>query len=69
MRHLVAAGSDASSLQRQRDFFFRYLLPGHAGFCDAAHKANLSSYYEAAVRLLEVFLESDLSQFELGWEQ
>jgi TorA maturation chaperone TorD len=66
MRHLVAAGSDAHSLQRQRDFFSRYLLPGYRGFCDAAHKVELSTYYKAAVRLLEVFMESDLAQFEMG---
>jgi len=66
MRHLVAAGSDEQSLQRQREFFVRYLLPFYEGFCDAAHKSKLSDYYQAAVRLLEVFLESDLSQFEMG---
>jgi TorA maturation chaperone TorD len=66
MRHLVAAGSDASSLQRQRAFFARYLQPAYRGFCDAAHKADLSDYYRSAVRLLEVFMESDLAQFEMG---
>jgi len=66
MRHLVAAGSDASSLQRQRTFFARYLQPAYRGFCDAAHKADLSDYYRSAVRLLEVFMESDLAQFEMA---
>ena len=66
MRHLVAAGSDASSLQRQRAFFARYLQPAYRGFCDAAHKADPSDYYRSAVRLLEVFMESDLAQFEMG---
>lgn len=66
MRHLVAAGSDAQSLQRQREFFARYLQPGYRGFCDAAHKAKLSQYFRAAVRLLEVFMEADLTQFEMG---
>jgi TorA maturation chaperone TorD len=66
MRHLVAAGSDVQSLQRQQEFFARYLLPVYSGFCDAAHKTNLSGYYMAAIRLLEVFMESDLAQFEMG---
>jgi len=66
MRHLVAAGSDAPSLQRQRDFFNRYLLPGYRGFCDAAHKVPLSDFYKSTVRLFEVFMESDLAQFEMG---
>jgi TorA maturation chaperone TorD len=66
MRHLVAAGSDAQSLQRQQDFFVRYLQPAYRGFSDAAHKANLGPYYVAAVRLLETFMESDLAQFEMG---
>jgi TorA maturation chaperone TorD len=66
MRHLVAAGSDEQALRRQREFFARYLQPAYQAFCDAAHKADLSSYYRAAVRLLEVFLESDQSQFEMG---
>jgi TorA maturation chaperone TorD len=66
MRHLVAAGSDAPSLLRQREFFARYLQPAYRGFCDAAHKARLSNFYTAVVRLLEVFMESDLAQFEMG---
>jgi TorA maturation chaperone TorD len=66
MRHLVAAGSDEQSLQRQWEFFARYLLPTYRGFCDAAHKAALSDYYMAAVDLLEVFLQSDLAQFEMA---
>jgi TorA maturation chaperone TorD len=66
MRHLVTAGSDVQSLQRQREFFARYLQPLYGGFCDAAHKAELSQYYRTAVRLLEVFLDSDSTQFEMG---
>ena len=66
MRHLVAAGSDAQSLERQREFFARYLQPAFRGFCGAAHKVNLSNFYKAAVRLLEAFMESDLAQFEMG---
>ena len=66
MRHLVAAGSDTPSLQRQREFFARYLQPAYRGFCDAAHKVELSDYWKASVRLLEVFVESDLAQFEMG---
>lgn len=66
MRHLVAAGSDDRSLQQQREFFARYLQPVYRGFCDAAHKTELSNYYEAAVCLLEVFMEADLAQFEMS---
>jgi TorA maturation chaperone TorD len=66
MRHLVAAGSDEPSLRRQREFFARYLQPAYRAFCAAAHKADLSTYYRTAVRLLEVFMESDQSQFEMG---
>jgi TorA maturation chaperone TorD len=66
MRHLVAAGSDEQSLQRQREFFARYLLPAYPAFCVAAHKADLSDYYKAAVDMLEVFLQSDLAQFEMA---
>jgi TorA maturation chaperone TorD len=65
MRHLVAGGSDDGSLLRQRQFFANYLEPGYRGFCDAAHKANLSDYYNAAVDMLEVFLDSELAQFEM----
>jgi TorA maturation chaperone TorD len=66
MRHLVAAGSDAPSLQRQHEFFAHYLQPTYGGFCDAAHKVNLGKFYTAVVRLLEVFMEADLAQFEMG---
>lgn len=66
MRHLVAAGSDEQSLERQREFFVHYLQPAYRGFCGAAHKVELSNFYDAAVRLLEAFVESDLAQFEMG---
>jgi TorA maturation chaperone TorD len=66
MRHLVAAGSGPQSLQRQREFFARYLEPAYRGFCSAANGIDLSAYYRAAVRLLEAFLDSDLAQFEMG---
>jgi TorA maturation chaperone TorD len=65
MRHLVATGSDAQSLQHQLEFFSRYLQPAYRGFCDAAHKVKLSAYFKAAVRLLEAFVDSDLAQFEM----
>jgi TorA maturation chaperone TorD len=66
MRHLVAAGSDEKSLTRQREFFVRYLQPAFREFCDAAHKADLSDFYKAAVRTLAAFMVSDLAQFEMG---
>lgn len=66
MRHLVASGSDVKSLKRQQEFFVRYLLPAYRGFCDAAHKADLSAFYRAAVRTLDAFIVSDLAQFEMG---
>ena len=66
MRHLVAAGSDPQALQRQREFFSRYLAPAYRGFCSAANDIDLSAYYRAAVRLLEAFMDSDLAQFEMG---
>lgn len=66
MRHLVAAGSDAQSLQRQQEFLARYLQPAYRGFAGAAHKAGHGAFYTAAVRLLETFIESDLAQFEMG---
>jgi TorA maturation chaperone TorD len=66
MRHLVAAGSEEQSLQQQRNFFARFLEPTYRSFCSAAHHAGLSSYYEAAVGLLEVYLASEQSQFEIG---
>ena len=68
MRHLVAAGSDATSLQRQREFFSRYLQPAFREFCDAAHKADLSDFYRAAIRTLDAFMVSDIAQFDMGSE-
>jgi TorA maturation chaperone TorD len=61
----VAAGSDEPSLQRQREFFSRFLQPAYGPFCDAAHKVDFSDYYKAAIRLLEVFMESELAQFDM----
>jgi TorA maturation chaperone TorD len=66
MRHLVAAGSDGQSLQRQREFYSRYLLPAYRDFCDAAHKAGLSDFYEAAVRLFDAFMTAEQVQFDMA---
>jgi TorA maturation chaperone TorD len=66
MRHLVTAGSDDRSLLRQRRFFATYLEPAYRGFCDAARKADLSDYARASVDMLEVFLDSELAQFEMA---
>ena len=65
MRHLVAAGSDMQSLQRQQEVFARYLQPAYRAFCDAAHKVDLSDFYKAALRMFEAFMNSDLAQFEM----
>jgi TorA maturation chaperone TorD len=66
MRHLVSAGSDERSLLRQRQFFATYLEPAYRAFCDAARRAELSDYYRAALDMLEVFLDSELAQFEMA---
>lgn len=66
MRHLVSAGSDDGSLLRQRQFFASFLEPAYRAFCDAARKADLSDYFRAAVDMLEVFLDSELAQFEMA---
>ncbi len=66
MRHLVAAGSNEQSLQRQREFFTRFLEPTYLGFCNAARNTALSGYYDAAARLLQVYMAAEWSQFEIG---
>ena len=66
MRHLAAAGSDEQSLQRQRKFYSRYLAPAYRDFCDAAHKASLSSFYAAAVCIFDIFMAAELAQFEMA---
>jgi len=66
MRHLVAAGSDGESLQQQREFYSRYLLPAYRDFCDAAHKAGLSEFYQAAVRIFEAFMTAEQVQFDMA---
>lgn len=65
MCHLVAAGSDAASLQRQREFCTRYLLPAYGGFVAAAQQARLSPYHDAAVGLLASFLDNERLQFDM----
>jgi TorA maturation chaperone TorD len=65
MRHLVAQGSDASSLQRQESFFREYLQPGYHGFCNATRELPATPFHVAVVDLLEVFLDAEAAQFEM----
>ena len=66
MRHLATAGSDRQSLQRQREFYSRYLAPAYRDFCDAAHKAGLSEFYQTAVRVFDAFMSAEQVQFEMA---
>ena len=46
MRHLILLGSEDAALQKQQDFFGRYLAPSYEGFCDAIAASEKANFYK-----------------------
>ena len=56
MRHLVLAGSDAASLERQSDFFRRYLERSMPALCRAVDECAGADFYRAVAALARSFI-------------
>ncbi len=66
MRHLVTRGDSDEALERQRQFFQRFVAPGFGGFCRAAREVELSAFYLSVIDLLDAFLSAEVGQFEMS---
>jgi TorA maturation chaperone TorD len=56
MRHLISLGSEDVSLQRQQEFFERYLARSYLGFCGAISKSEKANFYKHVAHFAESFL-------------
>ncbi len=56
MRHLISLGSDDVALQKQQQFFERYLARSFPGFCGAISKSETADFYKHVAHFAESFL-------------
>jgi len=56
MRHLISLGSEDAALQRQQEFFDRYIARSYPGFCGAISKSERANFYKHVAHFAERFL-------------
>lgn len=56
MRHLISQGSDDAALQKQRDFFSRYIERCFEPFCSAISKSERANFYKPVGHFVKAFL-------------
>ena len=56
MRLLISQGSADAALQKQRDFFSRYIEAAFGPFCSAIAKSERADFYKPVGRFAEAFL-------------
>jgi len=56
MRLLISQGSSDAALQKQRDFFSRYIERSCAPFCSAISRSERANFYKPVGRFAEAFL-------------
>jgi TorA maturation chaperone TorD len=65
MRYLAAAGSDDAAMQKQKDFYFKYLFPCYADFCAAASASPNTNFYKRVAEFTKAFLDLEADSFEM----
>ena len=56
MRHLISQGSEDAALQKQREFFSRYVEASLKRFCSAVAASEKAIFYKHVAHFAEVFL-------------
>ena len=56
MRHLISQGSGDAALQKQSDFFGRYVERSFEPFCSAISNSGRANFYKPVGRFAEAFL-------------
>jgi len=56
MRHLISQGSGDAALQKQQEFFGRYIEPFSSRFCNAISASNRASFYKYVAEFSRAFL-------------
>jgi TorA maturation chaperone TorD len=63
MRHLIS--EEKADLERQKQFFERWLWPAVHPLCDAINKSELTPHYRAVSKFARAFFELEHSAFEM----
>ena len=56
MRHLISEGSTDAALQKQQQFFSRYIERSFAGFCAAISESGKANFFKAVGAFAQAFL-------------
>lgn len=56
MRHLISQGSEGAALQKQQDFFSRYIEPFFPAFCTAISQSGKTNFYKPVGDFTRAFL-------------
>jgi TorA maturation chaperone TorD len=65
MRHLVAAGSSDAALQRQKNFFTRYMHRAYNPLTDQVMVSTKTSLYGYVARFTKAFCDTEAASFDM----
>jgi TorA maturation chaperone TorD len=65
MRHLISLGSDDGALQRQQEFFNRYIARSFAPLCDATSASANARFYAHVAHFAQAFLSVECEAMEV----
>jgi TorA maturation chaperone TorD len=65
MRHLVAAGSDDAALQRQKNFFTRYMRRAYNSLTDEVMASTKTSFYGYVARFTKAFCDTEAASLDM----
>jgi TorA maturation chaperone TorD len=65
MRHLVAAGSSDAALQRQKNFFTRYMHRAYNPLTDQVMASTKTSFYGYVARFTKAFCDTEAASLDM----
>ena len=65
MRHLVAAGSSDAALQRQKNFFTRYMHRAYNPLTDRVMASTKTSFYACVARFTKAFCDTEAASLDM----
>lgn len=65
MRHLVAAGSSDAALQRQKNFFTRYMHRAYNPLTDRVMASTKTSFYASVARFTKAFCDTEAASLDM----
>jgi len=65
MRHLVAAGSSDAALQRQKNFFTRYMRRAYNPLTDRVMASTKTSFYAYVARFTKAFCDTEAASLDM----